>query len=161
MNLSRTNRWTIRAFSAVFLFLITLATSGVVQAITGAGTPCDSCGARCYQYYAGIPKSQGGCKLPSGMLDYACLQLKCSFPYTPGSWCYGCIDTDVDYTDCENPNCWEFGNINGGTLCSNACFGAGCAAGTDGSPTRTCGQVQQLCTPAGTSVSCSKCGCVQ
>lgn len=155
MNLSRTNRWTIRAFSAVFLFLITLATSGVVQAITGAGTPCDSCGARCYQYYAGISKP-AGCRLPSGMPDYACLAQKCSYPYTPGSWCYGCIDRAVAYVNCENENCWiPESVVGGGNVCSNGCYGAGCASGS-----RTCGQVQQPCTPGDTTLGCSRCGCM-
>lgn len=154
MNLSRTNRWTIRAFGAVLLFLLTLATSGVVQAITGAGTPCNSCGARCYQYYAGIPIAQGGCKLPSGMPDTACLgDGRCS--QNPGAWCEGCINTAESYVDCESENCW-FENINdhGGNLCSNGCYGAGCASGS-----RTCGQVQQQCGPENSSVACSKCGC--
>lgn len=148
MNRSRTNRWPIRAFSAVLLFLVILATSGVVQAITGAGTPCDSCGGRCYAYHAGIPKAQGGCREPWGMPDTACLAQKCQ------NWCDGCIPSSVNVIDCENPNCWLFDiNVEGGTICSNGCFGARCSSD------RNCGQVQQTCDGKNGSIPCSKCAC--
>ena len=170
MYLSRRNRWTIRAFCAVVLFFLTLAASGVVQAI-GAGTPCNSCSARCYEYYAGRDGTKtytddkqtkwvytgAGCRI-NGMPDTECLKRKC---YDDTSWCDNCINTAENYIDCENANCWESGlNLNGGNVCSNGCYGAGCAAGSYAwSSTRKCGQVDQQCGPADSSVACTKCGC--
>lgn len=151
-----TGRWGIRTFSAGLFFVLTVATAGLVQALSGAGTPCDGCGPRCYEYHAKRTYAQGGCQMPNGQPDFQCLSQKCA------NWCDGCIDTTEDVIDCENPNCWQDGiMISGGNVCSNGCYGAKCEVGSFGSPDKHCYQEQQPCEPEDTTLGCSRCSCVQ
>lgn len=151
-----TSRWGMRVFSAVLFSVLTLAVSGVLQAITGAGTPCNSCASQCFTYHAGRTPAQGGCKQPSGFPDYDCIAQKCA------NWCDGCIDTSQNMIDCENPNCWQDGiEIEGGTLCANGCYGMLCEVGQSGSPDKHCYQKQQPCGPEDSSFGCSRCSCVE
>ena len=158
MRPSGASNWLARAGCAVLVFGLTLGTTGLVQAITGAGTPCGGCTARCYQYYAGLTPAAGGCKTPSGFPDYTCLEIKCGASST---WCNGCIPNDTYSTDCENPNCWMDGSaVGGGSLCSDYCNGSRCDRGAVFGSVKHCGQVAiPDCDPYNTSLSCTKCAC--
>lgn len=150
------SRWGGRALCAALVFALLVATSGFVQAITGAGTSCSKCGAWCYKYHAERWPPEG-CKTTSGMPDTSCLSKACA------NWCDGCVPDDGSSTiNCDTENCWESGvNIDGGTVCSNACYGGLCEDRIWPLSDRYCGQVQQGCTGENGSVPCSRCGCVQ
>ena len=154
MRPSGASKWLARAGCAVLVFALTVGTSGLVQAITGAGTPCDGCGAHCYQYHAGLPQADSGCQGLSGQAFTLCLMGKCG----PGStWCNGCITNNTYSTDCESENCWlEGSHVGDGSICSDYCNGAACS----GTTSKHCGQVTIPC-DGQNSLACTKCSCKQ
>jgi len=150
MNSLVTTRWGGRALCAALVFALVVATSGFVQAITGAGTPCDTCSARCYEYH--------GAECWKSANPMSCFQAACA------NWCDGCVVMNGSNTiDCGGPNCWESGvSVNGGNVCSNACWNMLCYDSpwyATGKTDKHCGQVQQECNFKGSTVACSKCDC--
>lgn len=154
----RLRNWQFRLLGTVATMLFILGVTGMLQAagFAGAGTPCTTCGSRCYVWAV----TKGGPCYTTGTPNTACIAAACQ------NKCDGCIPEGPGYVvDCTHPNCWFAGiEIGGGNLCDNGCFDATCEHASGNwligyTPAKHCGQIQVDCDGEESSVACSQCGC--